>query len=309
MRFLLRGVPLSATFSLRCVAAPIPDVFARKSDQNGHFRHGMGTARAFQCAASQTSASPARRSGRAFARWRRRGAAWAGAPLRRADHRLERARPIVDTGCPLARPFCLLPALGRLTVGFASFLWWRLPELVVAFRRVILLICLALLGLAVYLESRTSYLEALLFSHLNSGMNVALQPGPSESIRFPKSGPYDERLGYSAMPDFIASLTERRYAVDNAARWSPRLASFVHEAAFPIYPEKDQAGLRIVDRNGERLYGAQFPERTFKSFAAIPPVLVKTLLFIEDRYLLDQSYPERNPAIEWDRFALAAAGR
>ncbi len=75
--------------------------------------------------------------------------------------------------------FRLLPALGRLTVGFASFLWWRLPELVVAFRRVILLICLALLGVAVYLEARTSYLEALLFSHLNSGMNVALQPGPS----------------------------------------------------------------------------------------------------------------------------------
>src|SRR6266567_2917139 len=205
--------------------------------------------------------------------------------------------------------FRLLPALGRLVVGFASFLWWRLPGLVVAFRHIILLICLALLGVAVYLESRTSYLEALLFSYLNSGMNVALQPGPSESIRFPKSGPYDERLGYSAMPDFIASLTERRYAVDNAARWSPRLASFVHEGAFPIYPEKDQAGLRIFDRNGDRLYGVQFPERTYRNFAAIPPLLVKSLLFIEDRYLLDQPYPEHNPAIEWNRFALAAAGR
>src|SRR5437879_7065677 len=121
MRFLLRGVPLSATFSLRCIAAPIPDVFARKSDQNGHFRHGMGTARAFQCAASQTPAPPARRSRRAFARRRRRGAARAGAPLRRAEHRLERAGPIADTGCPLARPFYLVraaartrPAYGRL---------------------------------------------------------------------------------------------------------------------------------------------------------------------------------------------------
>src|SRR5205085_2843388 len=38
----------------------------------------------------------------------------------------------------------LLPALGRLVVGFASFLWWRLPGLAFAFRRLILLICLAL---------------------------------------------------------------------------------------------------------------------------------------------------------------------
>src|SRR6266852_9444413 len=72
--------------------------------------------------------------------------------------------------------FWLLPALGRLAVRVASFLWWRLPELMVAFRRVILAGCLALLGLAVYAETRTSYLEAMLFSHLNSGMNVALQP-------------------------------------------------------------------------------------------------------------------------------------
>ncbi len=38
-------------------------------------------------------------------------------------------------------------------------------------------------------------------------------------------------------------------------------------------------------------------------------MLVKSLLFIEDRYLLDQPYAEHNPAIEWNRFALAAAGR
>src|SRR5712691_10731946 len=62
--------------------------------------------------------------------------------------------------------FRLLPALGRLVVGFTSFLWWRLPELAFAFRRLILLVCLALLGLAVYAALQTSYLESLLFSHL-----------------------------------------------------------------------------------------------------------------------------------------------
>jgi len=51
------------------------------------------------------------------------------------------------------------------------------------------------------------------------------------------------------------------------------------------------------------------PSGPIAASPGIPPLAVKSLLFIEDRYLLDQRYPERNPAIEWNRFALAAAGR
>src|SRR5437773_2117401 len=54
--------------------------------------------------------------------------------------------------------FRLLPALGRLVVGSVSFLWWRLPAPVVAFRHITLLLCLALLCFAADLESRSSYL-------------------------------------------------------------------------------------------------------------------------------------------------------
>src|SRR5258708_38071696 len=96
--------------------------------------------------------------------------------------------------------FRLLLALGRLVVGFASFLWWRLPGLVVAFRHIILLICLALLGLAAYLEARTSFLEALGFFDLNWGMTVTSAPQACESIRFHQSGPCEERLGYIPLP-------------------------------------------------------------------------------------------------------------
>src|SRR6185503_9307399 len=35
------------------------------------------------------------------------------------------------------------------------------------------------------------------------------------------------------------------------------------------------------------------------------PRLVDSLLFIENRELLDPDHPKRNPAIEWDRFTLA----
>src|SRR5207248_4499043 len=136
----------------------------------------------------------------------------------------------------------LLPVLGAVIARIASFCWWRLPGLVIAFRWVILAALLGVAARVAYTEMRTSHFEAALFSRLNHGMSIAVEPGPSQAIDFPKSGPYDERLGYAALPQFLASLTAHRYAVDTQARWSPGLARFVHEGAFPIYPEKDQAG-------------------------------------------------------------------
>ena len=38
-------------------------------------------------------------------------------------------------------------------------------------------------------------------------------------------------------------------------------------------------------------------------------LIVNTLLFIEDRALLDNEYPRQNPAVTWHRFVLAAAGQ
>jgi len=53
------------------------------------------------------------------------------------------------------------------------------------------------------------------------------------------------------------------------------------------------------------MYDVQYPERRYTSFEEIPPLIVQTLLFIENRELLDPRYPFRNPAVEWDRFAKA----
>ncbi|MDP1007733.1 transglycosylase domain-containing protein, partial [Klebsiella pneumoniae] len=39
----------------------------------------------------------------------------------------------------------------------------------------------------------------------------------------------------------------------------------------------------------------------------VPRVVVDSLLFIEDRYLLDANEPNRNPAIDWGRFSRAVA--
>ena len=52
------------------------------------------------------------------------------------------------------------------------------------------------------------------------------------------------------MPGFIESLTAHGFKVESQARWSPGLVRAVDHKLFPIYDEKDRAGLRILDSNG-----------------------------------------------------------
>ena len=51
------------------------------------------------------------------------------------------------------------------------------------------------------------------------------------------------------------------------------------------------------------------PERAYRDFRSIPPLVVESLLFSEDHALLDDSEPRLNPSVDWDRFVLAAGGR
>ena len=44
----------------------------------------------------------------------------------------------------------------------------------------------------------------------------------------------------------------------------------------------------------------------YGSFEDIPPVVVRSLLYIENRNLLDETHPYHNPAIEWDRLIKAS---
>jgi membrane peptidoglycan carboxypeptidase len=168
---------------------------------------------------------------------------------------------------------------------------------------------LALLGWGLATEARTSYLQSRIFSHFAREMSFSVKLGPSATIVFPKWGPYDERLGYTGLPSYIASLSVHGFAVDAQAEWSPPLTRFVDEGGYAIYGEKPRAGLKLYDRDQNLLYQASYPERAYPDFASIPPLVVSSLLFIEDRDLLDPENPRRNPAVEWGRFMLAVGGR
>lgn len=162
-----------------------------------------------------------------------------------------------------------------------------------------------ILALVALFEIRASHLQALLLSRFDRGIHFKLEPGAGPGLRAPDGGPYDVRLGYSRLPGFLQRLGAAGYAIDAQARPSARMRDLVGRGLFPIYRERSQAGLRVTDGAGRPLYEARSPERVWESFEAIPPVIVRTLLFIENRDLLDPGRSQLNPAVEWHRFAKA----
>src|SRR5208283_3837153 len=60
---------------------------------------------------------------------------------------------------------------------------------------------------------------------------------------------------------------------------------------------------------GMPLFAASYPERIYDNFNEVPPPVAKTLISIEDHDLFDTTNTRRDPAVEWNRFMLAAGGR
>ena len=175
----------------------------------------------------------------------------------------------------------------------------------------LLLAATAIVTVLVVREARSSRLQAHTLTRLGAELRHDVEPGPADTIRFPgpEAGPYDQRRGYTRLPGFIDRLTARGFAVTAQARPSARLLELQDQGLFAIYRERNRAGLLLQDCRGDPLYAERLPRRVFDRFEAVPPVLVDSLLFIENRELLDPGSPLRNPAVEWDRLAQAVLGR
>jgi membrane peptidoglycan carboxypeptidase len=154
-------------------------------------------------------------------------------------------------------------------------------------------------------ETRSSTLQAKFFADLVKKVSYRMDKGPSDAIRFPHDSPYDERLGYANLPDYLGKLKARDYVIDAQARISPKMMELADMGLYATYREKTKVGLDILDCHRQPLFSARYPERFYDKFDDAPALLVQSLLFIENRELLDTTYPKRNPAIEWDRFSKA----
>jgi membrane peptidoglycan carboxypeptidase len=213
---------------------------------------------------------------------------WSPPPLSQAE-----PLPFVETSAPQTGVPATLPGVRR---GRVARLGVRLTLL--------LLIATGVVVFAAW-EMRTFGFEAYVFHDVAREAAFAVGPGPASWDLPAPAGPYDRRMGYSDLRHSISLLHAQGYDVVAQARSNAALTRIAHLGLFPIYREKAQAGLHINGRAGAPLFAATQPTRTYASFEDIPPVLVASLLFIENRELLDEAAPRRNPAVEWDRLLRA----
>ncbi|MGR9114512.1 MAG: transglycosylase domain-containing protein [Gammaproteobacteria bacterium] len=178
--------------------------------------------------------------------------------------------------------------------------------------RVLLLYCLAILvGVGVFLlqiireELETSKYQAHYLSALSKQLSFKIESGPSASIQYPEHGPYDRRLGYTLLPDMIQRLKNNGFGIIAQASISPMMSQLNNYGLFSIYQEKNQTGLQIIDRDDQVLFNVAYPNYAYPNFESIPPLILYTLLFIENRELINEHRITRNPAIEWDRLGFA----
>ena len=179
-------------------------------------------------------------------------------------------------------------------------------------RRLSLLLGVSLLaggGYAAWHEMQTSKLQALWLSRYAEDLDFSIEPGPSDRIRYPDAGPFDRRLGYTALPTFLQRLTARGFEIEEQARFSPALLRYADQGFFVPYAEKSQAGLTIDDCRGEPLYHNSYPYQYYQTFDEVPPLVAMSLMFIEDRGLLNDQRPRANPAVDWPRFTMAAVSQ
>lgn len=176
--------------------------------------------------------------------------------------------------------------------------------------RLVLYLLLAMLVLAgtalLVFESRSAHFQSRELSRYAAGLTYQVEPGPSERIVYPTDGPFDKRQGYAYLPLMLERLQQRDYQITEQSRFSDDLMAYSSRGLFPPFIEKSQSGLSISDCRGTPFYEFRYPQQGYADFASIPPLVVNSLLFIENRNLLDPSQPLANPAVDWPRFAMAA---
>ncbi len=168
-----------------------------------------------------------------------------------------------------------------------------------------------LLALAAH-EVRTSALQSWLFSRWAERLTYRLGSGPSSRIAFPEAGPYDERFGYTRIPEFERRLEAQGYRVTAQTQLSEAAAKLAGWGFPPPYQEPALAGLVIRDAGGMPLYDSTLGHGIFRDLDGVPLLLLNTVLFIENRRLQEPADPRENPVVDWPRFAKAGvmyAGR
>jgi membrane peptidoglycan carboxypeptidase len=170
---------------------------------------------------------------------------------------------------------------------------------------VLLLLLLAALAVLAAFEMRTGYYSAKPISDYAKTLTYQLQNAPATRVVYPQGGPFDERHGYTKLPDLLLRLQERGFVIRAQAEFSPAMYLYAAQGFFPPYREKVQSGLFLADCRNETIFDFNYPQRVYRQPQQIPLVVAQSLLFIENRNLL--TIPaQANPVMDWPRFVMAA---
>lgn len=167
-----------------------------------------------------------------------------------------------------------------------------------------LVLLLFIFGVFLKIELTTSYFQAKYFYNLSKELTFKVVNGDHEVFQSP-NGPFDERLGYSKANIFRESLKQNGFTQSTYSEVNPKAYTLSNYGINYPYHEKTKGGIKIFGDSEELLYNFTEPSWVFDSFNNISKIIVDTLLYIEDRSILQKDNPNKNPAVEWDRFLKA----
>ena len=137
-------------------------------------------------------------------------------------------------------------------------------------------------------EVRTSWLQSELLSRAARSLTFRRRAGTQ------RRDPVPERRALRPAPRLRrvcprSSNGCARKGFTGGAAGAPvaRHLDAIDRGAFPIYHEKTAAGLPCWTTPGPRCSARRYPERTYADFDAVPRLIIDSLLFIENRELLD----------------------
>jgi membrane peptidoglycan carboxypeptidase len=168
------------------------------------------------------------------------------------------------------------------------------------------LLSLLFLLVSGWFEFRFSTIQSRFLSKYSADLIATVENGPSNAIIFPRSGPLNNHRGYTRIPEIDERLRGRGFFIEEQARFSPQLISLTSFDIPAPYREPDVVGLTIHDNSGDIIYDATTNLRSYKRFIDIPPLIVKSLLYIEDRQLIQPLDVHNNPVINWKRLSRAS---
>jgi len=174
---------------------------------------------------------------------------------------------------------------------------------------IIVLVALVAGGLLIAHELNYSRLQAREISRYANTLKFEVSDKPSQAVIYPSHGPFDQRMGYTELPRIAERLQARGFALTGQSRFSDALMSYAQRGYFVPHREKAQAGFGLTDCRDASLYRFRYPFHGYSDFSAVPARVAQSLLFIENRDLLDPSRPKLNPAVDWVRFGRAGIGQ